>query len=28
LPVKISNASIPDARIGHPTQVANVGSPD
>ena len=28
LPVNISNASVPDARIGHPTQVAIMGSPD
>jgi beta-N-acetylhexosaminidase len=27
LPVKISNATVPDARIAHPTQVANLGSP-
>jgi beta-N-acetylhexosaminidase len=27
LPVKISNASVPDARIAHPTQVANLGPP-
>jgi beta-N-acetylhexosaminidase len=27
LPVNISNASVPDARIAHPTQVANLGSP-
>ena len=27
LPVNISNASVPGARIGHPAQVANVGSP-
>ena len=26
LPVNISNASVPDARIGHPTEVANMGS--
>ena len=28
LPVNISNASVPDARIGHPTDVANRGSSD
>jgi beta-N-acetylhexosaminidase len=27
LPVNLSNGSVPDARTGHPTQVANVGSP-
>jgi beta-N-acetylhexosaminidase len=27
LPVNISNASVPDARIAHPTQVTNLGSP-
>ena len=27
LPVNLSNASVPDARTGHPTQVANVGPP-
>ena len=27
LPVNISSASVPDARTGHSTQVANVGSP-
>jgi beta-N-acetylhexosaminidase len=27
LPVNISNASVPDARIGHPTAVASAGSP-
>ena len=26
LPVNISNISVPDAKIGHPTQVVNVGS--
>jgi beta-N-acetylhexosaminidase len=28
LPVKISNASAPDPKIAHPTQVANLRSPD
>jgi beta-N-acetylhexosaminidase len=27
LPVNLSNASVPDARTGHPAQVANVGPP-
>jgi len=27
LPVNISNASVPDARIGHPTQIANARPP-
>ena len=27
LPVNLSKGSVPDARTGHPTQVANVGSP-
>ena len=27
LPVNISNSSFPDARIGHPTEVASAGSP-
>lgn len=27
LPVNISNSSVPYARIGHPTQVTNAGSP-
>jgi hypothetical protein len=28
LPVNLSNASVPDARTGHATQVANAGSPE
>jgi hypothetical protein len=28
LPVNISNASVPDPKIAHPTQVANLRSPD
>jgi hypothetical protein len=27
LPVNLSNASVPGARTGHPTQVAHVGPP-